>query len=210
MSMAQQDGANSLAMAAHPLAPVHYQSDFDASTSYEHPEASPTPPPQSPIVDETVDEDLPARRQLGREPQLDDIRVETHPQNAAGKKTQFFAYDEYSSQMPKPKESSDTGRSKPADQPPWSPFRTRLDFEFADLAQSAHLNTATLDALVRLVRKIIKSPADFTFLDGKHVSQTWDAASKAYGTGVRDSRVSCAMQFHSEVYDLVDTHRRRS
>ncbi|KAF6759067.1 hypothetical protein DFP72DRAFT_844827 [Ephemerocybe angulata] len=66
---------------------------------------------------------------------------------------------------------------------PWHPFKSRLDFEFAELLQGANLSKSQLDSFVTIVHKILKRPDEFSFKDGRHVSETWNAAMTAHGHG---------------------------
>lgn len=185
------------AQPSSPTSPSAFQDEhgytLDQTQTYESP--SPSTSARTDADTGTADD---VCRQLGREPITDDIRVEPHPRNAAGLKTRYFAYEEYSSEMPEPattnsssgKEETGIPDPSPSDskRPPWSPFRTRIDFEFAELMESIHPNARTLDAVVKLVRKIIKNPSEFTFVDGKHITRTWESATKAHGNGVSISQ----------------------
>ncbi|KAF6755026.1 hypothetical protein DFP72DRAFT_1068157 [Ephemerocybe angulata] len=72
---------------------------------------------------------------------------------------------------------------------PWHPFKSRLDFEFAELLQGANLSKSQLDSFVTIVHKILKRPDEFSFKDGRHVSETWNAAMTAHGHGLQEAEV---------------------
>ncbi|TEB31163.1 hypothetical protein FA13DRAFT_1629677, partial [Coprinellus micaceus] len=123
---------------------------------------------------------------------VDDFKIEPHPRNAAGSKTRFCAYEDYTTDLPPPKQPAPAATSRPKPKttnPPWFPFKTRKDFEFAELMQDAGVNTKQLDAIVLLINKIVKNPEEFTFQDGQHVSDTWKAATTAHGHGLKEVEV---------------------
>lgn len=61
---------------------------------------------------------------------------------------------------------------------PWRPFRSREDFEFAELVHTAALNKNQIDTLVKLVKQCERNPGSFTFEGASDVEQSWEDASK--------------------------------
>jgi hypothetical protein len=143
--------------------------------------------------------------QLHRPPQIDDIKIKPHPANASGKRTRYCTYEDYTTDLPEPKRRQPPPRGgvqepvtsvseePPLNDPytkydnakPWTPFSTRLDFEFAQFMQAAHLKSAEVDQLVAIVRKILATPEEFSLKDGKQVRDTWTSATRRYGERVR-------------------------
>ncbi|KAF8899527.1 hypothetical protein CPB84DRAFT_1815674 [Gymnopilus junonius] len=101
-------------------------------------------------------------------PQIDDIKVEYHPKSH--RPTKFYHLDDYAAQEGRPAEEPVT------DQEPWKPFRTRLDFEIAELMLDSHLNVGQSSVLLSLIRKAIAQPADFTLSSTDELEKFWTAA----------------------------------
>jgi hypothetical protein len=97
----------------------------------------------------------------------DDIQVEYHP--ASGRPINILKLDDYrksASQADVVEESE-----------PWAPFRTREDFEFAELMLDSNLSKGQIDALVKLFHKCIKGDGKFTISSHKNMSDTFNIAS---------------------------------
>ncbi|KAG1788983.1 uncharacterized protein HD556DRAFT_1433910 [Suillus plorans] len=77
-------------------------------------------------------------------PQLDDIKVDYHPHSQIPSTIHHFA--DFSRTRP-------TEASVPRNHAPWEPFRTRLDFEVAEIALEAALNTDQTNRLLSLVHR---------------------------------------------------------
>ncbi|EIW85524.1 hypothetical protein CONPUDRAFT_49167, partial [Coniophora puteana RWD-64-598 SS2] len=100
----------------------------------------------------------------------DDIRVEYHPH--AEKEPEVTPFSQFSREhFSKPQideESLD----------PWHPFRSRLDFEVAELALDALMTKEQTSRLIKLIRRVADHREDFHIQDYKDLRQTWDAAGK--------------------------------
>ncbi|KAF8896734.1 hypothetical protein CPB84DRAFT_1681981 [Gymnopilus junonius] len=114
-------------------------------------------------------------------PQIDDIKVEYHPKSH--RPTKFYHLDDYAAQEGRPAEEP------VADQEPWKPFRTRLDFEIAELMLDSHLNVGQSSVLLSLIRKAIAQPADFTLSSTDELEKFWTAARETRGTGFEHKSV---------------------
>ncbi|KIK46880.1 hypothetical protein CY34DRAFT_21734 [Suillus luteus UH-Slu-Lm8-n1] len=103
----------------------------------------------------------PESRTASPRPQFeeDDIQVQYHPNSQ--RPTQVFHFEDYGH-----------GPGAPT---PWYPFRTRIDFEFAELVLEAALTHQQMDRLFDLVRRT--KSEQFTLRNRKDVRDTWDAAS---------------------------------
>lgn len=182
--------------------------------TFSNPSRSQPPPTERPSTDHSLRSDSPdswpqgdpnaehqraenpgfrtAEEQLGRPPQIDDIKIDPHPHNGAGKRTRYCAYEDYTTDLPEPKQTRPPSASvseeleSPFDNAmPWTPFSTRIDFEFAQLMQAAQLKSSQVDDFVTMVRKILAAPQEFSLKDGKQVRDTWTSATRRYGQGVR-------------------------
>jgi hypothetical protein len=82
-----------------------------------------------------------------------DIRVEYHP--TSGRRLEEFRFEEF-------KRVASTASPLPEDKDPepWRPFKTRVDFEFAALAQDARMSKAQVNKLISLFHRCIKGGDD--------------------------------------------------
>lgn len=76
-----------------------------------------------------------------------------------------------------PDSSGDVRRPVPPDETPWEPFRSRLDFEFAELATEARLNRSQIERLLRIMNKAAENGSQFTLRSYKDLEDTWERAS---------------------------------
>ncbi|KAG1786171.1 uncharacterized protein HD556DRAFT_1434837 [Suillus plorans] len=97
----------------------------------------------------------------------DDIEVRYHPNS--GRPTQVYHFEEYGCGPGAPTVPPE------ADPEPWSPFRTHIDFEVAELSHEAALTHEQTDRLIRLIHR--SKNKLFTLRNRKDVQDTWDAAS---------------------------------
>jgi hypothetical protein len=103
-------------------------------------------------------------------PPLDVIRTEYHPRsNLPPRVVKFEDYREYNGRHRRP-----TPRN-PAK--PWTPFRTRAEFEFAEIALDAALNNRQVDALLRVFRRCLEGEDSLDFKDHNELQKMWDLAS---------------------------------
>ncbi|EDQ99252.1 uncharacterized protein LACBIDRAFT_316752 [Laccaria bicolor S238N-H82] len=103
-------------------------------------------------------------------PQLNDIKVEYHPRS--GRQPQFFSFDEYKSNF-QDLDSVDI----PVDPEPWKPFRSRLDFELAELILDTHMNKNQTNELISLIHRCILDPKSFTLKNEPDLSKIWENAA---------------------------------
>ena len=107
-------------------------------------------------------------------PQLHEIKIIYHP--ASKRPEQHFGIND---NLPGMSASESTG-SQPSDtaavEEPWHPFRSRLDFEIAELSLNAHLSKADTEHLLSIIRRCIENPEQFTLSSHKDLSEYWDMA----------------------------------
>ena len=100
--------------------------------------------------------------------QDNDIRVEYHPNSGHGVKT--FKPDEYCQSV----QNTDTM----VEPEPWVPFRTREDFEFAEIALETGMTRKQMDAMIKLFHKCIKmGEGCFTISNYKDMEDTLKVAA---------------------------------
>lgn len=96
-----------------------------------------------------------------------DIKVEYHPNS--GHECKTFTFEEFQHTL------TEARNTHPADPEPWLPFKTRQDFEFAEIALGTGMSRDQINALIRLFRKCLEiGKESFTFLnyDDMHNTQT--------------------------------------
>ncbi|KAG1822156.1 hypothetical protein EV424DRAFT_1321938, partial [Suillus variegatus] len=104
-------------------------------------------------------------------PQLDDIKVDYHPHSQIPSTIHHFA--DFSRTRP-------TEASVPRNHAPWEPFRTRLDFEVAEIAFEAALNADQTNRLLSLVHRSARSDKTFTLRNHDEVRELWSTASQRF------------------------------
>jgi hypothetical protein len=102
------------------------------------------------------------------DPQLDDFRTEFHP--ASGKAPIIAHFDDYGC-------SQQFKYNKPPDRTPWSPFKTRLDFEIAELILLAALNKEQTTTLISLLKRCAGGDESFTLRSHDEIKKKWEIAS---------------------------------
>ncbi|KAF9459908.1 hypothetical protein BDZ94DRAFT_1267182 [Collybia nuda] len=110
----------------------------------------------------------PTESESPTEVEFGDIRIEYHPKSRIP--TKFQTFEEYIQDSPPP---------VIPEQKPWKPFRSRLDFEVAELALDAALNKTQANQLIKLIQRAVdNSDLDpFTLKNGAEMEKLWDRAS---------------------------------
>lgn len=129
------------------------------------------------IFEDPIDFDFPEPVDMDSDQVNVDYKIEYHPNSIRDKHTETFSLEEYLSRNPK----SDS----PADSTPWSPFRSRLDFEVAELILDAHMNQSQTNILLNLIHRCIRDQKSFTLSNFKDLSSIWDEARKMHMSQVR-------------------------
>lgn len=110
----------------------------------------------------------------------DDIKTEYHPHSRKVPTVQSFNTYQRRPTSP-PVEASAHNNSLP----PWSPFRSRLDFEVASLALDAALKKEHVEALISLLKRCGRDPQQFTIQNAADIDDTWTLAThKAPEVGI--------------------------
>ncbi|KAF9780021.1 hypothetical protein BJ322DRAFT_1165130 [Thelephora terrestris] len=99
---------------------------------------------------------------------MDHTDMEYHPNS--GRQTDTFKLNEY--------RQSATVANTTVDPEPWAPFRTREDFEFAEIALEAGMTRGQVNALTKLFHKCIsKGEGSFTISNHKDMADTFKKAA---------------------------------
>jgi hypothetical protein len=101
-------------------------------------------------------------------PLEDDIKTEYHPHSSCI--TRIDHINEY--EFP----SAEAPRPKPLDEP-WRPFRSRIDFEFAEIALKSHLNKKTVNTLIKILHACSSGAAKFTLNSHDEMREILQGAS---------------------------------
>ena len=102
------------------------------------------------------------------QPNDEDIRREYHP--SAHRKPEVFSFDDYQSIPPV--------IPPPVEPEPWLPFKTREDFEFAEIALDTAMTKAQVDATIDLLHRCIKKgEGSFTLSNHNEMRETLKVAA---------------------------------
>lgn len=104
-------------------------------------------------------------------PQPNNIKIEYHPNSNCP--TEIYHFAEYGKTVTPP------SQNLPLEHEPWKPFHSCLNFEFAEFSLDAALNKEQTDTLIRLVRKALQQPDDFTLASHGELNKMWQEASIA-------------------------------
>ncbi|KAJ3897963.1 hypothetical protein F5879DRAFT_995325 [Lentinula edodes] len=116
------------------------------------------------------DNRTPILKELESEIQLDDIKIEYHPNS--GWKPVIVHFDDFG-------RSKDVNKgSIPPNCTPWHPWRSRIDFEVASLALDCHMNKQKTDKLINLIYRAARGLDAFTLKDHQEIQNTWDLATE--------------------------------
>ncbi|KAG2059180.1 hypothetical protein BDR06DRAFT_1003788 [Suillus hirtellus] len=106
--------------------------------------------------------------------QVDDIKVKHHPNSGIPTKVHVF-----SDFKRHPAHYSSWSTPEP-DAQLWCPFKSRLEFDIAEIALEAALNNAQTDHLLDICCHCARQSEKFTFQNHKDVRAKWDAASQHF------------------------------
>ena len=95
------------------------------------------------------------------------VKIEYHPHS--GKTPRILTPEEFKTFST----SDGDSPTMPLNKEPWRPFRSREDFELAEIAHSAQLDT-----LVKLIKRCEKNPGALTFEGAQDVERSWEDASR--------------------------------
>ncbi|KAG2114673.1 uncharacterized protein F5147DRAFT_743848 [Suillus discolor] len=103
--------------------------------------------------------------------ELDDIKVEYHTHSKLPSIVHHFA--DFS-------RSCSSEGQVPCNNSPWEPFRTRLDFEVAEIALEAAMTKEQMNRLLDLVHRSASGTDKFTLQSHNKVRSLWEMASQRY------------------------------
>lgn len=97
--------------------------------------------------------------------------IEYHPHSK--KATRVLSTEEFKRSL-----IDESEPAAPPDDEPWRPFRSREDFEFAELVNDASLNQTQIKKLIKFVRKCQDKPGSFTIKNYDDLEDSLTTASK--------------------------------
>ncbi len=101
-------------------------------------------------------------------PEIDSIRTEYHPNS--GRASKINKFEDYRMQ--------DAGAGPPPiHERPWQPFRSRTDFEFAEIALEAALTKAQIDKLIKIYTRCLSGHDSFSLTSERDLRDIWGIAS---------------------------------
>lgn len=106
-----------------------------------------------------------------RTPNAGDIVIQYHPNSKKG--THILTPEEFKASL-----KDDSEPIPPPDDEPWRPFRSREDFEFAELAKDAALNRRQIERMMKLIQRCQDGPAPLTFENYNDFKDSLENASK--------------------------------
>ena len=98
----------------------------------------------------------------------DDIKTIYHPHSGLGSRIQRF--QDYGTDHPLDNKSL-------VDKEPWRPFRSRLDFEVAELALATHMNNDEVNTLCSLIHHAANGIEKFTIQGSRDLNNLWQLAA---------------------------------
>ncbi|KAK7059887.1 hypothetical protein R3P38DRAFT_3523832 [Favolaschia claudopus] len=129
-----------------------------------HPEDNHSAPEEEDFTEENVDKNTDLVNQpVHQEPEIKRV---FHPNSK--RPPIFQSFRDYA-QVTRP--------PLPNDAEPWQPFRSRLDFEVAEFCELNMLNGEATATLLRLIRRCISAPGEFTLETRRELNELWELAS---------------------------------
>ncbi|KAG2350133.1 hypothetical protein BDR05DRAFT_942666 [Suillus weaverae] len=127
--------------------------------------------------------------------QLNNIKVEHHPKSRIPTKVEAFGDFKHH-----PVHHSLWSAPEP-DAQPWRPFKSRLEFDVAEIALKAALNNEQTDRLLDICRCCVQQSEKFMFHNHKDIRAKWDAASQ-HLTGFMKNVISVPFTDKSWDFDV--------
>jgi len=72
---------------------------------------------------------------------------------------------------------NDAASAELPDEEPWLPFRSREDFEFAEIVHDAAMNQSQIDNLIKFIHHCQENPGTFTLESCRDLKKSWEDAS---------------------------------
>ncbi|KAG2750980.1 hypothetical protein P692DRAFT_201710246, partial [Suillus brevipes Sb2] len=122
-----------------------------------------------------------------------EFKTEFHP--SSGHEPLHQAFDEFGI-------NSHPEEQLPVDETPWRPFRSRGDFEFAEIALDAALNKAHINGLLALISRISSGETQMTLKTDMDLRKAWEHATDQVTPVLYETH---ALPLWEWALDLLDT-----
>lgn len=106
-----------------------------------------------------------------RAPKASDFVIEYHPHSKRA--TRIISTEEFKASL-----IDNSVPTSPPDDNPWRPFRSREDFEFAELVHDASLNRPQIERFIKLIQCCQDAPGAFTFRKYSDLKDSLESASR--------------------------------
>ena len=107
------------------------------------------------------------------DPSVGDIKIEYHPDTK--RVPDFIPLKTYQARQKHKKPRSNTRK-------PWMPFRSRSEFEFAEVALKAGLTKNQVDTLIHVIHQHARGEDSFDIRDHDHMHTIWDTSAILHAT----------------------------
>lgn len=142
---------------------------LDGRLSMSEPGSDPAVPAEDLVALDSPSEE---RRELKR----DDIKIVYHPHS--GLPEEILSFEEWAARTNVTADRSAAFSLATIDRKPWRPFQSRVDFEFAEAMQDAHMSRSHIEKMISCtnVAKKNSSDSEFTLCNEEHLRSIWDLA----------------------------------
>jgi hypothetical protein len=106
-------------------------------------------------------------------PSVGDIKIEHHPDTK--QVPDFIPLKTYQARQKLKKPRSNTRK-------PWKPFKSRSEFEFAEVALKAGLTKNQVNTLIHVIDRRARGEDSFDIRDHDHMHTIWDAGAILHAT----------------------------
>jgi hypothetical protein len=107
------------------------------------------------------------------EPQKDHIHTEYHEKSGRAAKTSRL--EDYRAREPAKVQPPPRGSN--LNDKPWSPFKSRADFEFAEVTLEAALSKKQIEKLIKISQRCINGEDTFNLTSHREICEIWTDAS---------------------------------
>jgi len=105
-----------------------------------------------------------------QQPPLDAIRTKYHPQSK--RRPMVVKFEDYCEHRSQHRHPTPRNPAKP-----WTPFKTRAEFEFSEIVLDAAMNRRQVDALLKVFHRCLEDEDTLDLKDHSEVQSMWDLAS---------------------------------
>lgn len=101
--------------------------------------------------------------------ELDDIKIKYHPNSNLREK--IYRFEDYTRERP---------QAEAPEPDPWKPFKSRDDFELADIILQTGMKEKQVKTLLDIISRLRRDESDLSFQKYEDVKSGWEQASTLY------------------------------